>query len=208
VREAESAAEIARRQVEKTVIHAPMAGVVYESSVRQGAFLNAGDTVARVGRSEKVRVRVYVDEPELGRVAQGMPVTLTWDALPDRRWQGVVERMPSEVSALGARQVGEVLCVIENPKGELLPGTNVNAEIRSRVAENALVIPREALRREANVPGVLLLQGDKVVWRKIAIGIASVTRMQVVQGLAEGDAVALSSEAALKDGSRVRAVYR
>jgi HlyD family secretion protein len=208
LRELEAAADISRRQLEKTVIRAPIAGVVYDSTVRLGSYLNPGDPVAKVGRTEKVRVRVYVDEPELGRVAAGMPVTITWDALPGRSWKGTVERMPDQIAALGTRQVAEVVCVIDNPGGELLPGANVNAEIRSRVAENALTIPREALRRQSNVPGVLLLQGDKVVWRKVTLGVSAVTRVQVLEGLAEGDSVALPSEVTLEDGSSVRPAWR
>lgn len=208
LRELEAAADVSRRQLEKTVIRAPIAGVVYDPAVRLGSYLNLGDPVAKVGRTEKVRVRVYVDEPELGRVAAGMPVTITWDALPNRNWKGSVERMPDQIAALGSRQVAEVVCVIDNPGGELLPGANVNAEIRSRVAENALTIPREALRRQSNEPGVLLLQGDKVVWRKVALGVSAVTRVQVLEGLAEGDSVALPSELTLENGSPVRPVWR
>ena len=206
--EAEAAVDISRRQVEKTVIRAPIAGVVYDSNVRLGSYLNPGDPVAKVGRTERVRVRVYVDEPELGRVAAGMPVTITWDALPNRSWKGSVERMPDQIAALGTRQVAEVVCVIDNPGGELLPGANVNAEIRSRVAENALTIPREALRRQSNEPGVLLLQGEKVVWRKVALGVSAVTRVQVLEGLAEGDSVLLPSEVTLESGAPVRPVWR
>jgi HlyD family secretion protein len=206
--EAEAAADVSRRQMEKTVIRAPIAGVVYEAAVRLGSYLNPGDLVAKVGRTDKVRVRVYVDEPELGRVAAGMPVTITWDALPNRTWKGSVERMPDQISALGSRQVAEVVCVIDNPGGELLPGANVNAEIRSQVAANALTIPREALRRQSNEPGVLLLQGDKVIWRKVTLGVSAVTRVQVLEGLAEGNSVALPSDATLENGSPVRPVWR
>jgi len=208
LREAEAAVEISRRQLEKTVIRAPIAGVVYDPAARLGSYLNLGDPVAKVGRTERVRVRVYVDEPELGRVAAGMPVTITWDALPNRSWKGSVERMPDQIAALGTRQVAEVVCVVENPGGELLPGANVNAEIRSRVADNALTIPREALRRQSNEPGVLLLQGDKVIWRKVTLGVSAVTRVQVLEGLAEGDSVALPSELTLQNGSPVRPVWR
>jgi len=208
LREAQAGLEAARLQLEKARIRAPMAGVVYEFPRRLGEYLNPGDLVARVGRTGQVRVRVYVDEPELGRVALGMPVTITWDAQPGKRWQGKVERMPSEISTLGTRQVGEVICVIENPEGDLLPGSNVNAEIRSRVAENALTIPREALRRDSNQDGVLVLRGDRVEWRSIRLGVGSVTRVQVVEGLAEGDAVALPSQQPLAPGDRVRPVWR
>ncbi|MCL6545529.1 MAG: efflux RND transporter periplasmic adaptor subunit [Bryobacteraceae bacterium] len=208
LREAQAGLEAARLQLEKALIRAPMAGVVYEFPRRLGEYLNPGDLVARVGRTGQVRVRVYVDEPELGRVALGMPVTISWDAQPGKRWQGKVERMPSEISTLGTRQIGEVICVIENPEGDLLPGSNVNAEIRSRVAENALTIPREALRRNTNQDGVLVLRGDRVEWRSIRLGVGSVTRVQVVEGLAEGDAVALPSQQPLAPGDRVRPVWR
>ncbi len=206
--EAVTAVETARRHLEKAIIRAPIDGVVYETQARLGSFLNPGDPVAKVGRIDKVRVRVYVDEPELGRVAAGMPVAITWDALQGRRWQGTVEKLPSEITALGARQVGEVICVIDNPGRDLLPGTNVNAEIRSRVAEHVLAIPREALRREGSEPGVYVLQGDKIAWRKIAIGISSITRTEVLQGLTEGEAVALPTDAALAVGASVRPVFR
>jgi HlyD family secretion protein len=208
LREAQAGLEAARLQLEKALIRAPITGVVYEFPRRLGEYLNPGDLVARVGRTGQVRVRVYVDEPELGRVALGMPVTITWDAQPGKRWQGKVERMPSEISTLGTRQVGEVICVIENPEGDLLPGSNVNAEIRSRVAENTLTIPREALRRDSNQDGVLVLRGDRVEWRSIRLGVGSVTRVQVVEGLAEGDAVALPSQQPLAPGDRVRPVWR
>jgi HlyD family secretion protein len=208
LRELEAAADVSRRSLEKTVIRAPIGGVVYDAAARLGSYLNPGDVVAKVGRTEKLRVRVYVDEPELGRVAAGMPVTITWDALPNRSWKGAVERMPDQIAALGTRQVAEVVCVIENPGGELLPGANVNAEIRSRVAENAITIPREALRRESNVPGVYLLQGGKVVWRKVSLGVSAVTRVQVLEGLAEGDSVALPSDVTLANGATVLPVWR
>ncbi len=208
LREAEAAMDRARLQLEQASIRSPISGVIYQTEVREGDFVSAGQVLARAGRTEKVRVRVYVDEPELGRVAPGMPVSITWDALQGRRWEGLVERMPTEVAALGSRQVGEVLCVIGNPGGELPPGANVNAEIRSSQAAGALSIPREALRREGVRTGVFLLDGDRVVWRPVAVGISSVTRIQVAEGLAEGDAVALPTEAPLAGGLPVRAVFR
>ncbi len=124
--------------------------------------------------------------------------------MPDRRWKGAVERMPAEVTSLGSRQVGEVSTVIGNPGGELLPGTNVNVEIQSRVAEGAVSIPREALRRRGEESGVYVLDGGRVRWRKIPAGISSVTRTQRLEGLREGDLVALPTDKPLTDGAPVR----
>ena len=205
VGDAETALGLARKRAELSVVRAPMAGVVYGREVRPGSYLNAGDLVANVGRMDRLRVRVYVDEPELGRVAVGQPVTITWDALPGRQWHGEVDKKPVAVEALGSRQVGEVVCSIENEGRALIPGTNVNAEIRTAVVENALAIPKEALRHDAQGDYVLALKGGAVERRAVKKGASNIAMVQVVEGLTDGDAVALPSDAPLKAGDRVTA---
>ena len=134
----------------------------------------------------------------------GQPVKITWDGLPGRTWSGAVEKKPVAIVALGTRQVGEVQVTIENPNHDLVPGTNVNAEIRTSVAENALAIPKETMHRESGVTGIWLLRNDHVKWQPVKVGIASVTRAQILEGLQEGDLVALPSDRAIKDGDPVR----
>jgi HlyD family secretion protein len=207
VQDAETALALARERATRGVVRSPLAGVVYGLAARPGAWLNPGDLVANIGRLDRVRVRVYVDEPELGRVAVGQPVTITWQALAGRKWEGTVERKPVSIQALGSRQVGEVVCTIGNPGRELLPGTNVDAEIRTAVVDNALVIPRETLRHDAGGDYVLTLQGDALERRAVKTGIATVTQVQAVEGLAQGDPVALPSDLALKPGDRVHPVF-
>jgi HlyD family secretion protein len=202
LRDAEAAVALAEDQIRKSVIHAPISGTVYQFDLKPGAYLNAGDLVASIGQLDRVRVKVYVDEPDLGRVAVGMPVIITWDAMPDRQWKGKVDKTPTQVVALGTRQVGEVLCVIDNPNDELLPGTNVNVEIVSQEVPDALTIPREAVRREQGQAGVYTLNGNLLVWKKVTLGLSSTTRTQV-EGLSEGDPVAMPSDKQLKDGMQV-----
>jgi HlyD family secretion protein len=203
LRDAEAAVELAKSHMAQTVIRAPMAGVVYDLSARAGSYLKAGDLVANVGRTERLRVRVYVDEPELGRVEEGQPVTINWDALPGRMWEGVVDRKPANIVTLVSRQVGEVLCTIDNPGRVLLPGTNVDAHIRTATVTNALTMPKECLRRDGGGVGVFVLRADRLAWQPVTPGVSSVTRVQIVQGLAEGDQVALPTEATLRNGEQV-----
>lgn len=208
LKDAENALALARQRAARSLLRAPCDGVVYETSIRPGAYVKPGDLVAKIGRMDLLRVRVYVDEPELGRVAAGDVVTITWDGLPGRNWVGKVERKPVSIQALGPRQVGEVVCAIENPGRELAAGANVNAEIRTGVAENALAIPKEALRHDAAGDYVLALAGDHVERRPIQAGVSSVAQVQVTEGLADSDAVALPSDNPLKTGDRVTAVVR
>lgn len=209
LRDAEAALDLARQRVADTVVRAPLAGIVYDLAVRPGAYVEEGGALAEIGRLDRVRVRVYVDEPELGRVRAGQPVVITWDARPDRKWEGTVEKTATQIEALGTRQVGEVVVTIGNPGRELVPGTNINAEIRTNVAANALTIPREALRREGGAVGVFVLrEGDTLAWQPVETGAASVTRVQVVKGLNDGDAVALPTERPLRAGMQVQPVYQ
>lgn len=206
--EAEAMLQQARTHLNRSQIRSPLAGTVYELPARPGAYINVGDPVASIGEVGTLRVRVYVDEPELGRVAEAMPVVITWDAMPGRRWKGTVERMPTQIVSLGTRQVGEVIVTIDNPDQILLPGTNINAEILSQVVENGLTAPKEAIRREKDKVGVYVLRGDHVEWQTVTLGASSVTRAAITQGLAEGDLVVLSADLPLQSGQRVQPVVR
>ncbi|HWE51239.1 MAG TPA: efflux RND transporter periplasmic adaptor subunit [Bryobacteraceae bacterium] len=201
--EAQASVRLAKSHTSQGVITAPMAGTVYDLPARAGAFLNPGDPVASIGVLNPARVRVYVDEPELGRVAPGEKVRITWDALPGKEWYGTVEKRPSEVIALGTRQVGEVLCTIDNEAHELVPGTNINAFILTQVVENALTIPKEAVRRDNGI-GVFVLQPDSTVkWQPVRTGASDALRVEVVSGLKDGDEVAEPSDVPLKNGMKV-----
>jgi HlyD family secretion protein len=206
LQDAQAAAHLAESRIQMSTVKAPVSGTVYQFDLKQGAYLNAGDAVASVGMLDRVDVTVFVDEPDLGRVMKGMPVTITWDALPGRQWNGAVDRTPTQIVPNGSRQVGEVICLIQNPDMDLLPGTNVNAEIKSESIENALTIPKEAVRHETNQTGVFMLDGDRLVWRKIALGVNNTTRTQV-EGLKDGDPVALPTEKPLKAGMQVKSVF-
>ena len=203
---AQADAALAQRNISLSAVRSPMDGTIYQFDLKKGAYLNPGDVVAYVGRLDQVRIAIYVDEPELGRVAKRDPVVIGWSALPGRQWKGEVEKVPTEIVALGTRQVGEATSTVRNPGNELLPGTNVDVEVRSKVEDKALTVPKEALRREAMQNGVYRLAGDRIRWQRVTLGISSTTRT-AVEGLREGDSVALPTERALSNGMRVTPVY-
>ncbi len=206
LREARTAVAAARDKQKQGVLRSPMAGVVYQVDPRAGAFLNPGDLVANIGRVDELLVKVFIDEPELGRVAPGMPAVITWDAMPGKQWEGRVEKMPLQIVTMGTRQVGEVSVRIPNDDKTLPPGANINAAIRSREAAQAVTIPKEALRRENGVQGVYVVAGNTVQWRAVKIGVTNITHAQVTEGVAAGDRVVLATDIVLKPGMAVGAL--
>lgn len=207
VEQARAALAEAQRLAALRTVRSPIAGLLYEFTARAGGFLQPGDLVGRVGDLEAVRVSVFVDEPELGKLQLGQPVLIRWDANAGRTWKGQVNQLPTRIQAFGTRQVGEVVCLIENPNRELLPGTNVNVEIETARVPNALTIPKQALRRRLGADGVWKLSGDRVAWQEITVGVSNLTAVQVNQGLAEGDSVVLVYDRELKDGMPVTPAY-
>jgi HlyD family secretion protein len=207
VKDAEAALQLAQRRKELSVIRAPRGGVVYDLAAKSGAWLGAGDLVAKVGDTSKLRVTVYIDEPDLGRIRKGLPVAITWQAEPRGEWKGVVDEIPTQVIALGTRQVGEVVTLADNPNHDLPPGANIDAKIRAQVVENAVTIPKAALRRENGELGVFVLKAGRLEWRKVTVGVSSETKAEIQRGVSDGDSVALPSEGTLAAGMAVTPVY-
>lgn len=208
LRDAEVAVAAAKHKLSLSSIKSPLTGTVYQFDLKVGAYLQPGDLVALVGNVNQVKVTVYVDEPDLGRIAQHLPVEITWDARPGRTWSGQVDKLPTEVIALGTRTVGEVTTVIDNPEHDLLPGVSVNARIVASVAKDALTIPKAALRSLKGANGVFRLSDRSLAWTPIKTGISDVNSVQVLSGLQKGDKVADRvidpSDAELLDRMRVK----
>ncbi|MBI2687482.1 MAG: efflux RND transporter periplasmic adaptor subunit [Acidobacteria bacterium] len=206
LREARTAVANARDKQAQGILRTPIGGVVYQVDPRAGAFLNPGDLVANIGKVDELLVKVFVDEPELGRVAPGMGAVITWDAMPGKHWSGVVEKLPVQIVTMGTRQVGEVSVRIKNADRTLPPGANINAAIRSREAATAVIIPKESLRRENGVQGVYAITDNALHWRPVKIGVTNITHAQVEEGVKAGEHVVLATDAALRTGQVVKGV--
>jgi HlyD family secretion protein len=194
-------------------IVAPDAGTLYSLPVKGGDYVKVGDLLAEMADLHKIRVRAFIDEPELGGLEPGEPVRITWDALPNRSWMGKTQVIPKQVVARNARSVGELLCEVNNDKLELLPNINVNVRINSRERINVLTVPRGAVEAQGgqrfvfvvlrNALGVGKATLEK---REIHVGIADATNYEVLGGLQEGEMVALPGDVDLKDGMPVKIV--
>lgn len=191
-------------------IVAPSDGTLYAMPVKAGDFVKTGDLLMEMADLHKVRVRAFIDEPEMGRLEVGQPVKITWDALSSRVWQGKTEVIPKQVVARGSRSVGELLCSVENDKLELLPNTNVNVRINSKERLNAVAVPRGAVESQGGQKFVFVVKdgvGQSALEKRlIQVGIADATNYEVISGLQEGEIVALPGDVDLKDGMKVRVV--
>jgi len=193
-------------KVQSATVIAPADGTLYSLPVRAGDYVKVGDVLAEMANLREVRVRAFVDEPDLGWLEPGQEVQVNWDAKPGRTWAGRTEQVPKQVVALGARSVGEVLCSVDNDKLELLPNVNVQVSITVRERRGVLVVPRAAVRYDKGQHYVFVVRDDRIFRRDITVGVASTSNYEVLSGLAANDSIALPGEMNLRDGMDVRAV--
>ncbi len=193
-------------KVRSATVVATADGTLYSVPVHAGDYVKVGDVLAEMADLRHVRVRAFVDEPDLGGLEVNQAVQVNWDAKPGQTWTGRTEQVPKQVVARGTRSVGEVLCSVDNDKLELLPNINVEVHILVRERHGALVVPRAAVRYDdAGKHYVFVYEGDKIRRREISVGVASATKYEVLAGLTNKDRVALPGDLELKDGMDVRA---
>jgi HlyD family secretion protein len=192
-------------------IHAPFVGTVYSLPVAQYDFVQAGQALINVADLTKLQIRAYFDEPEIGLLSAGQPVTITWEAKPNLIWHGHVEQAPTTVITYGTRNVGECLITVDDARGDLLPNTNVTVRVTTARHDNVLSVPREALHTEGSVNFVYKVVNNKLVRTPVQIAptaVVNLTRAEITSGLNEGDLIALgaTSEVDLSNGLAVKPV--
>jgi HlyD family secretion protein len=195
-------------------ITAPADGTLYSLPVKQGDFVKVGDLLAEMADLHRVRVRAFVDEPELGGLEPNEAVRITWDALPNRIWDGKTEVIPKQVVPHGSsRSVGELLCSVNNEKLELLPNINVDVRISARERNDVLTVPRSAVESDGGKRYVFVVKDgginvgkNTLEKRQIIVGIADAANYEVIAGLSGGEMVALPGDFDLRDGMPVRVI--
>src|SRR5262249_5521808 len=158
----------------------------------------------------QVEVRAFVDEPEIGRLAKGQRVEVRWDAVPGRTWEATLSRVPTVVTMVGTRTVGEITSTIPNTDHKLLPNVNVNVNIVTARHNGVLTVSREAVHNVEGKRFVYRIVEDRLERHEVETGISSLTHVEVVRGLDPGARIALGAVNAqpLHDGMEVKVVER
>ena len=207
VADARATVDSAKNQFNNANISSPMAGTVYSIKVVPYDFVPVGADLVRVANLNQVQVRAYFDEPEIGKLAAGQPVTITWDGRPDRTWHGHIKQAPIAAMALGPRSVGECLIAVDDAKEDLLPNTNAIVTVTIQKHLHVLAIPRVALRTEGSANYVYRVEDGRLRRTSVNVGRVNLDRAEITSGLSQGDTVVLGAALGggeLQDGMAVR----
>lgn len=204
---AEAAVAAAKSAYAGNNIRAPFAGTVYSIPVSPYDFVKGGEDLLDLADLNKIRIRAYFDEPEIGKLAAGQAVKIEWPAKPHQVWHGHISVAPTTVFTYGTRNVGECLITVDDARGDLLPNTNVTVTVTTSQRFNVLSVPREALHTDGG-DFVYRVVNGKLVRTPVVVGVVNLTRVEIVSGLTDKDTVALSatSNRDLTNGLAVKAI--
>jgi len=108
------------------------------------------------------------------------------------------------VTVLGTRSVGLVECVIDNRNSKLLPNVNVNVEIVGRRSDSAMTLPKDAVTADSGKHFVFLYENGQVKRTLVTLGISTANRVEILQGLSDGQQVAVAIDRKLTNGMKVK----
>ena len=137
-KQAKAALDLAETQLSYATVAAPLTGVVLSKNIEPGEYVAPGTAVVTVGDLVNVWLRAYIEESDLGRVKVGQPASITTDAFPNKKYEGVVsfiaadaEFTPKNVQTQKERVklVYRIKIDIKNPNRELKPGMPADAVI-------------------------------------------------------------------------------
>lgn len=174
-------------------MYAPQDGVITMLGAGEGAFVKPGRQIMMLADLSRVWVLAEVFESQAGWVKAGQNVDMRIDASPGRVWKGVVDYVYPTLIA-SSRTV-QVRLRFDNPDGALKPDMYAKVNIKAEPHVGVLAIDREALIRTGKADRVILALGDgRFRPAHVVAGMESGDKVEILEGLAEGETVVISSQ--------------
>ena len=192
-REAESSRESARIQLEYTKIRAPISGVVADVTTQEGetvAASFAAPTFVTIIDLDRLEVWAYVDETDIGRIQVGQRARFSVDTYSGTEFQGwvIAIRPMAEIEDNVVNYI-TVIEISETDGRILRPEMTTTVNIVLAGAEGVLAIPNGAIRNDDGGTYALVRVAGANQRRSIRVGYRGRTHTEVLEGLAESEAV-------------------
>lgn len=195
--------ELQRKKLRDTTVRAPFAAFVKERQATAGQFVRANTPLFTLVKIDPIRLRIEVPERMAPWVKLGQTVEVQVEAFADRKFEGKVWRISPTVDQTKRTFVVEAL--IANRGNELKPGSYARARIATDKSEEIRIIPARALQYVLGSNKAYVVKDDMTIdVREVKIGDRYPNEVEVLEGLNDGETVALTALARLDNGTRVR----
>jgi len=217
-KQARAALDLARVAQERTKVTAPFAGVLQDVFAELGTQATPGAALYDLIDDASVRVRVPVDEADIGRISLGQAVFLRTGANRDTEFRGKVVQIPPAVGRSAAnpvmnpiqeRERAFYIDVEPEDRTRFFVGASVSAEFLVSERDDVLFVPTHLVVGTGIERTVFRVEQGKAKKVQFRPGLTSWDRTEVVSGLSKGDEIVSSlNKRGLEDGVRVTATTK
>ncbi|MBB6520501.1 efflux RND transporter periplasmic adaptor subunit [Pseudoteredinibacter isoporae] len=182
-----------KREVQQTItFYSPQEGVVSDLKIREGFYVQPGNTLLSIAKLNQVWVEAEVFERDAALIHKGLPVTMSLDYLPGKTWQGTVDYVYPSLN--NKTRTLRVRLKFDNPNLQLKPNMFAQIVIHAEKRENVILVPKESVIRTGKQDRVVLVFG-KGQFKSVAVKIGRVTsdNIEILEGLKAGDTVVSSA---------------
>ena len=207
VAQAQSAYDMAKKNLEDCRIYAPVSGVVGTKIMGVGETVLPTEPVLTILSIDNVKVRVSIPEREIATINSGTATTITVDALQGETFRG--GRIEKGVSADPLTHTYDIRILVPNPGRKLLPGMVARVEMRNVENEKmstggCISLPVKAVQQSTDKSlFVWTVQQGKAHRTTVSVGQVTGNRIIVDSGLQEGDQVIVEGYQKVGEGTPV-----
>lgn len=187
LRTARATMDDAALNLSRCSITAPMSGIIRRLDLKKGLMLSVGDPMAELLKIDQVKAVIGIPESDVAAVRRLDTVEFTIQALDDRRLLG--RKYFLSPSPENQARLYRLELAVDNPRGEILPGMFLRANIIKKTVEQAVIVPLYAVLTRNDEHFVFVEKEGIAEKRLVALGIMEEWQVQITKGLVEGERV-------------------
>lgn len=192
------------QRYEPSKITAPVGAKVGRVYLDAGQQVDVKTPAYLLADLSRVRVRCWVDERDLPRIALGQEAKVRLDAYPNEVFTGSVTTVSPVVDRETRSAPIEV--GVANPSGLILPGMMARVDLVTEKRPGVLVIPIDAIATSRGGSFVFVSNGGHARQAPVEVGIIDREKVEILSGLSEGDEIIVAGRAFLRDGATVQVI--
>lgn len=186
--------------IEQTELRAPFDGIIGLRQVSQGKYASPTTTIARLTKTNPLKIDFAVPERYAGTLKAGTNLTFTVEGDLDEK-KAKIYALDSHVNR--DTRTFSVRALYDNNDGKLYPGRYVSIALTTQTFENTLAVPSQAIISEMGIDKVFLYKSGKALPVEIKKGVRTESLVQVLEGINPGDTVITSGTMQLRTGQKV-----
>jgi RND family efflux transporter MFP subunit len=197
--------DLQRKKLRDTSVRAPFDAYFKERTITVGQYVRVNTPLITLVKTDPIRLRLEIPERMAPWIKEGQVVEVLVEAFEGKTFGGKIWRISPTVDQ--SKRTFLVEALIQNPAGQLKPGSYARARVPTEKNERITLVPSNAVNYVFGSNKVYVISGNVVEAREVKVGDRFNDTVEVIEGVNGGEQVAITQLNRLDTGSRVKAAF-